>query len=182
MLQAQVRHPKLSITCIAISLDLLLQAPRHGTDVWEVTKFTRDGFDGERCETTIRYACRQCCMVGFEGTDGDMRIDHTHATQIGYGSKPERVLGAWLHPGPLIWHGDDRGPTAYLVTAGKEPPRSPEAVLGEVGWSFGPRYGVRWGAGLGCTGHGTVLAGSGQSWTSRRAAVAWVVANAGGGR
>ena len=154
---------------------------RRGSDVWEVTRYVRERYpDG--AETVIRYACHQCGVVGFERADGDMSIEHTHASQVGYGSKPERVLGVWLHPGPRIWYGDDRGPAAYLVTAGKEPPARPGDVLGKVGWSLGPRHGVRWAAGLGCTGHGTVLASSGQTWTSRRAAVAWVVANAGGGR
>jgi hypothetical protein len=50
------------------------------------------------------------------------------------------------------------------------------------GWSLGPRGGVRWGAGIGATEYGTVLRGSEQSWPSRRAAVGWVVANAGGAR
>jgi hypothetical protein len=160
----------------------LEDCPRYGTDVWEVTRFTGDGPGGERRETTIRYACRQCGVVGFEGTGGEMSIEHTHASQVGYGSKPERVLGVWLHPGPRIWYCDDRGPAAYLVTAGKEPPARPEDVLGEVGWCLGPRHGVRWGAGLGRAGHDTVLTSSGRTWASRRAAVAWVVANAGGDR
>ena len=156
--------------------------PRCGTDVWEVTRFTRDGFDGERRETTIRYACRLCGVVGFESTDGDMSTEHTHASQVGYASKPERVLGYWLHPGPGIWHGDDRGPTVFFVTASKVPPRRPEDVLGKVGWNLGPRHGLRWGAGLGCSDHGTVVRAAEQTWTSRRGAVAWVAANAGGGR
>jgi hypothetical protein len=36
---------------------------------------------------------------------------------------------------------------------------------------------VRWGAGIGATGHATVLRACEQTWASRRAAVAWVVAN-----
>jgi hypothetical protein len=156
--------------------------PRHGTDVREVTRFTRDSCTGERRETTIRYACRPCGVVGFERADGDMSIEHTHASQIGYASRPERVLGVWLHPGPGIWYGDDRGPAVFFVTAAKEPPRRPEDVLGKVGWNLGPRHGLRWSAGLGCTGDGSVLRGAAQTWTSRRAAVAWVVVNAGGAR
>ena len=155
----------------------------RGTDTWEVTRHTWESFSGDRCEETIRLACHECGVVHFRGPgDGLGSFETTHATQVGYAGKPERVAGAWLHPGPRIWYGDDRGPTVFFVTASKEQPRRPEDVLGRVGWSLGPRHGLRWSAGLGCTGHGTVLRGAEQTWPSRRAAVAWVIANAGGTR
>jgi hypothetical protein len=154
----------------------------HGTDMWEVTRHTWDSFRRDRDEVTIRYACHECGVITFESTDGPMSFECTHADQVGYASKPEKVLGVWLHPGPRIWHSDDRGPQAYLITVSKEPPGRPEDVLGKVGWNLGPRRGLRWSAGLGCTGHGSVLRGAEQTWASRRAAVAWVVANAGGAR
>ena len=151
----------------------------HGTDTWEVTRHTRESFSGERYEETIRLACHECGVVHFRGPfEGPGSFETTHADQVGYAGKPERVAGIWLHPGPRIWYGDDRGPQVYLVTASKEPPRRPEDVLGKVGWTLGSRGGVRWSAGLGCTGHGTVLRGAEQTWTSRRAAVAWVIAAA----
>jgi hypothetical protein len=154
---------------------------RRGTDVWETTRYVRERYpDGT--ETVIRSACRECGVVAFERTDSDMSHETTHASQVGYGSKPEKVLGHWLHPGPGIWYGDDRGPTVFFVTATKEPPTRPEDVLGKVGWNLGPRHGLRWSAGLGCTDHGTVLRGAEQTWPSRRAAVAWVIENAGGAR
>jgi hypothetical protein len=155
--------------------------PHRDTNLWETTRFTWVSFDGDRTETTIRYACRQCGMVNFEHVDSAMSFECTHASQVGYGSRPERVLGVWLHPGPRIWHGDERGPMVYLVTASKEPPRRPEDVTGKVAWFLGPRGGVRWSAGLGCTGHGTVVTAADQNWASRRAAVAWVIENAPGG-
>jgi len=152
--------------------------PRHGTDVWEVSYYTYDSFRGERRETTIRCSCHLCGAVTFFSVEGDLSSETTHADHIGYGSKPDRALGVWLHPGPRIWHDDSRGPVCYLVTRGKEPPRRPEDVLGKVSWSLGSRGGVRWSAGLGCTGHATVNAASGRHWPSRRAAVAWVIGNA----
>jgi hypothetical protein len=150
----------------------------RGTDVWEVTRYAWESFDGERCEETLRLACHECGVVHFRGPrDGVGSFETTHANQVGYASRPERVLGVWLHPGPRIWYGDERGPLVYFIAASKEPPHRPEDVIGKVGWSLGPRGGVRWGAGIGATGHATVLRASEQTWASRRAAVAWVVAN-----
>ncbi len=156
---------------------------RHGTDVWEVTRHTWENFDGTRVEETIRLACHECGVVHFRGpSDGLGSHETTHASQVGYAGKPEKVLGHWLHPGPRIWYDDDRGPQAYLITVSKQPPARPEDVLGKVGWNLGPRHGLRWSAGLGCTDHGSVLRGAEQTWASRRAAVAWVIENAGGAR
>jgi hypothetical protein len=150
----------------------------RGTDTWEVTRHVWLSFDGERCEVVIRMACHECGVVHFDGPhDGLGSCETTHASEIGYASKPERVHGLWLHPGPRIWRGDGRGPLVYFVTASKTPPSKPEDVIGKVGWSLGPRGGVRWSAGIGATGHATVLRASEQTWASRRAAVAWVVAN-----
>lgn len=156
----------------------------HGTDVWEVTRHIWESFSGDRCEETIRLACHECGVVHFRGpSDGLGSFEATHADQVGYASKPERVLGVWLHPGPRIWHGDERGPLSFYVTRSRERPRQPEDVLGVVGWTLGRRGGTRWGAGVGCTHHATVEISSGdQTWPSRRAAVAWVLAQAGGAR
>jgi hypothetical protein len=56
----------------------------------------------------------------------------TLATEIGYASKPERVLSAWLWPGPRIWHGDPRGPVCFLITRSKALPCRHEDVIGRV--------------------------------------------------
>lgn len=149
--------------------------PMRGTDVWEVTRYQRKNFGGEVSETTLRFACHECGAVVFESFDGQSAsFEATHGSEAGYASKPERVLGLWLWPGPRIWHGDDRGPTAYYVTLGKERPRVPSDVAGAVGWSTGPRGGVHWKAGLEPSAHGTVKVTSGRDWPSRRAAVAWI--------
>jgi len=154
----------------------------RGTDVWEVTRHTEHvpSWSDRQPEITLRLACHECGAVTFRISDGEGSFETTHADQVGYAGKPEKVAGVWLHPGPRIWYGDERGPARFYVTATKDRPRQPGDVLGMVGWSLGRRGGVRWGAGVGCTGHGTVLRASEQTWTSRRAAVAWVVANTGG--
>lgn len=159
----------------------------RGTDVWEVTRHTWLSINGDSSEVTIRLACHECGVVHFEGpADGPGSMETTHADQVGYAGKPERVAGVWLHPGPRIWHGDERGPTRFLVTASKDRPRRPDDVLGIIGWHLGRRGGVRWGAGIGCTGHGTVKVSASESgagdFATRRAAVAWVTGHAGGAR
>jgi len=152
--------------------------PRAGTDVWEVTRHQYASYSGDRTEVTIRLACHDCGAVHFERSGHELATENTHASQIGYASKPDRVAGLWLWPGPRIWPGDDRGPASYLITAAKDRPRRPEHVLGRVAWSLGRRGGIRWSAGLGCGPGGGVLTASGQTWTSRRAAVAWVAQHA----
>jgi hypothetical protein len=155
--------------------------PREGTDVWEVTRHQRKNFDGEVQETTLRLACHECGAVLFESFDGQSAsFEATHASETGYASKPERVLGLWLWPGPRIWRGDERGPMAYYVTRSKGRPRAAGDVAGVVGWRTGPRGGVKWAAGLAPTEYGTVQTPSGQDFGSRRAAVAWIAAQIGG--
>jgi hypothetical protein len=155
----------------------LPDCPRAGTDVWEVTRHQDRNFDGEVRRTTFRLACHDCGVVHFQDLDGpDLSFETTHGTEAGYGSKPEKVLGLWLWPGPRIWHGDSRGPMAYYVTRGKARPRAASDVAGVVGWRTGPRGGVKWAAGLAPTKHGTVQTPSGQDFGSRRAAVAWIAA------
>jgi hypothetical protein len=156
----------------------LPDCPRAGTDVWEATRYTDVSFDGETVrETTIRLACHDCGAVTFETFDGpSSAFQGTHARHVGYASRPEKVGGLWLHPGPPIWHDDDRGPTAYYVTETRDRPCDPADVAGVVGWHLGPRGGVRWGAGVGQTASGCVRESSGRDWPSRRAAVAWIAA------
>ena len=155
----------------------LPDCPHAGTDMWEATRFTWRGFDGEVRDDTLRLACHACGAVAFMAADREMpEVERTSASEIGYASRPERVAGLWLHPGPRIWRGDDRGPTSYYVTVARDRPRVPGDVAGVVGWQLGPRGGVRWAAGLGLTGTGRAREPAGQDWPSRRAAVAWIAA------
>jgi hypothetical protein len=148
---------------------------RFGTDVWDATDHRRKNFDGETTEYTFRFASFECGSVTFIrfGSEPET-FEGTSASNVGFGSAPERVLGLWLHPGPRFWFDDKRGPTAFYVTRTKDRPRVPADVLGAVGWQLGSRGGVRWSAGLGCTSYGGVQTASEQRFTSRRAAVAWI--------
>jgi hypothetical protein len=156
--------------------------PRAGTDLWEATRFTWEGLDGEIRETTLRFACFECGVVAFEMIDGPVTDrERTHCSQVGFGSKPESVAGLWLHPGPrLSLYGEDPGPLRYLVTLTSDRPRQPDDVAGIVGWTLGKRGGVHWGAGLGVTDYGTAKRGARQDFGSRRAAVAWIAAQLAG--
>lgn len=154
--------------------------PRHGSNEWEVTRCLDTRYDGEVRRTTLRYACHQCGAVVFETFDGrPASFQPSHASETGYGSRPERVAGLWLWPGPRIWPGEERGPASYYVTRGKDRPREPGEAVAVIGWHLGPRGGVRWTAGLRPTGHGTVTARADQDFASRRAAAAWVAGQLG---
>lgn len=145
-------------------------------NVFEVTQHQYRDFGGEVKRTTLRLACHECGSVFFAAIDGDWpSTEQANADHEGYGSKPDKVLGLWLWPGPRIWHGDDRGPHSYYVTSTRERPRNHEDVLGIVGWHLGTRGGVKWSAGIGVTDHGTVQVNA-EGIASRRAAVAWIVA------
>jgi hypothetical protein len=150
---------------------------RAGTDVWEATRFRYESFNGEVISEVLRFACSGCGAVTFFGFDQDASTESTHAGEIGYGAKPEKVAGLWLHPGPRLWYGEDRGPTAFYVTTGRDRPRQPEDAAGVVGWRLGPRGGIRWTAGVEVTPRGQVSRDSGQQFSSRRAAVAWIAAH-----
>jgi len=156
--------------------------PNAGTNTWETTRYTWDAFTGETRRTVFRFACHACGMVAFEAVDGEMTSQEwTHASQVGYGSKPEKVAGLWLHPGARLMAGDDQGPREFYVTRTKDRPTTPDEVTGVVAWHFGKRMGVRWSAGFGLTGHGTAAKVAGIDFRSRHAAVAWIAGQAAGG-
>jgi hypothetical protein len=149
---------------------------RISSDTWVVTRHTWTSFDGETTETTFRLACFECGAVTFIGLDGEYRTEATSVADIGFGAKPERVAGLWLHPGPHLIRGDDYGPEAFYVTRGKDRPRDPADVLGIVARHFGPRRGIKWAAGLGVTEYGRAKTGVRLDFGSKRAAVAWIAA------
>lgn len=152
---------------------------RHGTDVWEVTRQRDYGIDEEIRKTVIRLACTECGVLHFESTEGGMSTQTSNAAAMGYGSEPIRESGLWLWPGPpLLATMPDRGPDCYYVTREKIRPASPDDVDGVVGQYRGPRGGIRWQAGTGCTRWG-VKQGAPDSFTSRRAAVKWIAAELG---
>lgn len=88
----------------------------------------RDGY-----QIVVRMVCREC----------------TNVSKIGYGSKPARAAGLWLHPGPPFVNRDDHGPEAHYVTGSKDSPSTREDVIGLVGWKIGKRGGKVWWAGYG---------------------------------
>jgi hypothetical protein len=158
--------------------------PHHGTDMWEVTRYRDTRFDGEVRETVFRFACHDCGAVHLETVDGEPgTTETTSSAKVGYASRPEKVAGLWLWPGPLMFYDDDkRGPTAFYVTETRTRPRQPGDTVGLVAWGLGPRYGIKWQAGMGVSGHHTVTVRAEQDFSSRRAAVAWIAGELAAGR
>jgi hypothetical protein len=150
---------------------------------WEVTEYRWEPPYKAESEITVRLACHECGAVVLlawkedgEAEKATVQQEHTHADYIGYGSKPARVAGLWLHPGPSMWRGEENGPTAYYLTKTKERPRTHADVVGVVGWKMGPRGGTKWVAGTGCTDRGSIERAADGEFASRPAAVKWVVA------
>jgi hypothetical protein len=142
-------------------------------------KVYRDrSFDHDVRETVIRAACLTCGEVTLYRIKGEPDTERTTAANIGYGCKPEKVTvnGAvlFLHAGRLLWRGQKDGPVQFYVTSSPARPAEPADVLGVVAWSQGPRGGIRWSAGLGYTRPGTCERVSGDYFTSRRSALAWI--------
>jgi hypothetical protein len=152
--------------------------PHHGTDTWEATCYRDTRFDGEVRVTVFRFACHDCGAVHMETIDGEPgTFETTSSAKVGYASRPEKVAGLWLWPGPLMFYDDDkRGPMAFYVTETKTRPRQPADTVGLVSWGLGPRYGIKWQAGMGVSDHHTVAVRAEQDFTSRRAAAAWIAA------
>lgn len=158
--------------------------PLHGTNMWEVTRLRQDNSvlqpDGSRDETTVRLVCGKCRVVHLETAHGSTSSELTSADRIGYGAKPQRSCGLWLHAGPHmpLSFTNDRGPEVYYLTGSNEPPTSPDDVIGMVGWASGQRGGIRWWAGYGMHEgrHGVhVERTADNDFKTRTAAVQWVV-------
>lgn len=165
-------------------VDHTIECPLSGTNMWETALLRRDHSvlapDGSRDETVIRLLCRKCGVVHLQTfVGGGDSWEFTHVSKIGYGATPQRSCGLWLHPGPLFAiFTEDRGPEAFYITGGDEPPTSPEDVFGVIGWKTGPRGGVRWWAGQGLREgkYGCHVERSAEGdFRSRQAAVQWVV-------
>lgn len=148
--------------------------PREGSDVWEAAFYTYENFDGEVKETVVRFLCAECGAVAFFSAGGSLSEEYTDTGEIGFGSKPERCAGLWLHAGPTLWRGEGHGPSAFYVTRTKDRPRETEDLVGAVSWFTGPRGGIRWQVGMGATKYGSAKTAADRDFGSRRAAVAWI--------
>lgn len=145
--------------------------PLYGTNMWEVTKHRTESLVGEPVEVTIRMICRKCGIVQSETGTGEASAG-TFTEAIGYGCRPMRSFGLWLHPGPA-YRFDDRGPESYFVTGSPDPPANESEVIGVISRYQTPRDATRWRGGYGYrTGGGVDQAEDGIS--SRNKAVHWV--------
>lgn len=130
-------------------------------------------------EFTLRLMCPGCGAVTFVSMNGEPDMERTDTSAIGFGLKPEKVAGLWLHPGPPLWRGEEHGPTKFYVTRTKDRPRAPEDVDGIVGWSPGRRGGIHWQAELAAVKYDMVVAKetADRDFKSRPAAVKWIAAH-----
>lgn len=141
----------------------------------DVGLYRYENFKGEITETTIRVVCFNCGAVSLFDFKGDIPTERYTSTEaIGYGSKPDKVLGLFLWPTAPIFDRDERGPWAFYVTRIPARPTEVEDPIGVVSWSLGSRGGVHWHAGIGISNSGGVKREAGQTFASRRAAVAWL--------
>lgn len=146
--------------------------PLYGTDMWEVTRNRAEPLGGGQAEITIRMICRKCGVVQSETGTGEAS-ESTSTEKIGYGSRPSRSFGLWLHPGPAFAYLDDRGPESYFVTGSPTPPATESEVIGIISCYQTRRDATRWRGGYGYrTGGGVEQAEEGLS--SRNKAVHWV--------
>lgn len=146
---------------------------------WEVTEYTWQPSYIPKSEHTIRLFCPECGAAMFfswqENDEADkptVEREQTRAEHIGYGSKPERVAGLFLHAGPPLLCG--QGPDAYYLTRTKDRPRARGDVAGMVGQKRGRRGGIRWVAGIGCGELGGIERAADGDFASKAAAVKWV--------
>lgn len=144
--------------------------PRQDTGLWEVGQHSYVNFDGVLKESTLRFVCTECGAAAFFSTDGMHTEEYTGTGHIGFGSKPQQVMGLWLHAGPALYRGEKHGPSEFYVTRSKDRPASPEDIVAAVAWGLGPRGGIRWAIGFGETQYGLVQSRWGW-FSSRRAAV-----------
>lgn len=148
--------------------------PRRGTALVEATKQVEFDLDGEVEQETYRFACSECGETLFVFSDHDLDSERTNAGQIGFGAKPERVGGLWLHPGPRLLRDDEKGPWEYLVTREPTRPQTTDEVVGKLRAVPGPRGGTRWSAGVGYDERGFVSTNADEFFRSKRAAVDWI--------
>lgn len=157
---------------------------RAGTSLWEVARIHRERLrsqeaGGPRTETTVRMVCTECGVVHLDRGE-NWATTGTTTREIGYGAKPIRCAGLWLHPGPIYPVRDGADPDAYYVTGSPERPADPRDVIGIIGsyqpWDGIRNRAVRWWAGVGLTelGNGRTLAPDDLVLKSKTAAAKWV--------
>ncbi|MFC6885261.1 MULTISPECIES: hypothetical protein [Actinomadura] len=154
---------------------------RAGTALWEVARLGRSRLrsqesGGDYTETTLRMLCRECGVVRLERGEGLIH-ELTNVAQIGYGGKPSRCAGLWLHPGPLFGYRelDELGPETFYATGSATAPTAREDVIGTVSWYKTERRATRWSAGYRLTEYGNAArVPNPNHFSSKTAAARWI--------
>lgn len=175
--------------------------PAHGKGCkqtrWEVRERRTDYPSSGREDIDLQLVCPEVGGCGVAITwsfslapdkdeeSGDPRSGIGYSSgpvaHIGYGVKPVRVNGVWLHSGPPLLPGYGDGPDYYLVTSSPSPPAGWADVLGVIGQvrRHGRQLKGRWFATADYAEgrHGGMSPQqTAEDRTSRTAAVAWVIA------
>lgn len=140
---------------------------------WEVSIATDERVDHDNV-ADLRLVCRSCGrVVLLHGKN----YEFTSVERIGYGSKPERCAGVWLHAGqPLTYLSTDPGPWDYYVTGYLTPPADESEVLGIITRAITPRGAQRWLAGYGQRPGGGAITNTDERFKTKFAAVRWITA------
>lgn len=158
---------------------------RAGNSGWEVSiatdeRYRVDQSTGEEVDHSaadVRLVCRSCRRVVLFHLRGMNSYEYTHVDRIGYGTKPERCAGVWLHAGqPLTYLSDDPGPWDYYVTGSPTPPADESEVLGIMSRNLTPRQAQRWLAGYGQRPGGGAITSTDERFKTKTAAVRWITA------
>lgn len=165
---------------------------------WDVRRCERESYGGSR-DIGVRAICPETGGCGvvvelmFHLADErdpdtqDLRSGESysggHVDRIGYGTKPTKIGGVWLHAGPpfaaFSWATDD-GPEWWYVTRSETPPASCDETLGKIFRlrKDGRQLKGRFGAGAGWKrdryASGELLRERRDDLTSRTAAARWV--------
>lgn len=154
---------------------------RWNSDQWEVAVIPSNLPASAPDQQTLRLLCRECGVVELHQHNGEPDSRRVTTTElIGYGTRPARECGLYLHAGPTLGSlrlAADRGPQTYYVTRTADVPAVAADVLGVVAYWVTPRGVVRWQTGLQL--HrgefAFMIRESGpKDLRSRRAAVRWI--------
>ncbi|MDN3356033.1 hypothetical protein [Actinomadura sp. DC4] len=134
----------------------------------------KTGDRGYRRECGLRLLCRSCgAVIQLHADDADA-LHYTNVTELGYGSKPERCAGMWLHPGAPLLPGE--GPYDYYVTDSPHPPADESQVAGVISRFVTKRGAKQWLAAYGQRQGGGAISRTDEHFKTKAAAVKWITA------
>lgn len=100
--------------------------------------------DDQYSELTVRVICRGCTAVHVYVGEETARSGGS-TRQLGYGQRPRKVGGLWLHPGaPLLY--DDEVPWDFLCALDRVDRLEREHIVGYIRQARGRLGALKWSA------------------------------------